>query len=165
MRELLWSLLCVSPDLSYAIRSPITRITNVFYFPVLRSTIGSHVDYLDEPLHVNQELKMYACVSELVRGYHCLSRLIDTPFPFPLAQMNRTFVVIWVFTLPMALFHDNDDKLSSIIATFFLTYGAFSLFCWCCVLRVCHAGSKIFCCSNFLLWIFNLLCAIILIIF
>jgi len=93
----------------------------------LRSTIGSHIDYLDKPLHVNQELKMYACVSELVRGYHCLSRLIDTQFPFPLAQMNRTFIVIWVFTLPMVLFHDSDDKVSSVVATFFLTYAFIGL--------------------------------------
>jgi len=98
-------------------------------FIVLRSTIASNADFLDEPLHVNKELRLYSFVSDFVTGYHGLTKLIDTQFPFPLAQMNRTFVFIWVYTLPWVLYHDDIKIPSLILIVFFITYAFVGLEC------------------------------------
>jgi predicted membrane chloride channel (bestrophin family) len=89
----------------------------------LRKTIGSSFESLDEPLHPNRELKLYAFVSEFVTGYHGLTKLIDTPFPFPLAQMTATFIFIWVYTLPAVLYNDEVAVPALLTIVFFITYG------------------------------------------
>lgn len=89
----------------------------------IQSTIASHVEYLKDPLHPNKELKLYALVSDFIKAYHGLMKLVTTPFPFPLVQMTRTFLFIWVFTLPWVLVNDL-QKISALVFTvFFITYG------------------------------------------
>jgi len=75
------------------------------------------------PMHVNRELRLYSFVSDFVSGYHGLTKLIDTQFPFPLAQMTRTFVFIWVYSLPWVLYNDEIKTPSLIMIVFFITYG------------------------------------------
>jgi predicted membrane chloride channel (bestrophin family) len=75
------------------------------------------------PMHVNRELRLYSFVSDFVSGYHGLTKLIDTQFPFPLAQMTRTFVFIWVYSLPWVLYNDEMKTPSLIMIVFFITYG------------------------------------------
>jgi predicted membrane chloride channel (bestrophin family) len=89
----------------------------------LRTTIASNVEFMDEPLHVSRELRLYSFVSEFVTGYHGLTKLIDTQFPFPLAQMTATFVFIWVYSLPAVLYNDDIAIPSLILIVFFITYG------------------------------------------
>ena len=92
----------------------------------VRSTIASHVKYLDVPLHVNKELRLYHCVSDFVKAYAGLMKLVSTPFPFPLVQMTRTFLFIWIYTLPWVLVNDYGHKLPALVFTvFFITYGEF----------------------------------------
>jgi len=91
----------------------------------VRSTIASHVKYLDPDmkLHVNKELKLYACVAEFGKAYAGLMKLVSTPFPFPLVQMTRTFLFIWIYTLPWVLVNDFVHKFPALIFTvFFITY-------------------------------------------
>jgi len=80
-----------------------------------------------ENLHVNRELKLYGFVSSFVESYHVLSRLIDTPFPFPLAQMNRTFVFIWVYTLPWVLYEDGIRFPYLCFTAFFISFAFMGL--------------------------------------
>jgi len=94
---------------------------------VIRSTIASHVVFLDTPLHVNKELKLYLCVSDFVKGYHQLMALIDAPLPFPLIQMNKCFLIIWIFTLPLVLHSDGMGTFSTLLAVFFMTYAFLGL--------------------------------------
>ncbi len=91
----------------------------------VQSTIASHVEYLDpkKPLHPNKELKLYALVSDFVQAYHGLMKLVTTPFPFPLVQMTRTFLFIWVFTLPWVLVNDLQKLAALVFTVFFITYG------------------------------------------
>lgn len=96
----------------------------------LRNSIASHSEYLQEPLHVAKELRLYAFVSDFVGGYHGLMKLIDTQFPFPLCQMNRTFVFFWVYSLPWVLYNDNIQLASLMLIVFFITYGEYGLFHW-----------------------------------
>ncbi len=100
--------------------------TILYYtYEVIRSTIASHVVFLDTPLHVNKELKLYLCVSDFVKGYHQLMALIDAPLPFPLIQMNKCFLMIWIFTLPLVLHSDGMGTFSTLLAVFFMTYGEY----------------------------------------
>ena len=91
----------------------------------IQSTIASHVDYLDpkKPLHPTKELKLYSLVSDFVQAYHGLMKLVTTPFPFPLVQMTRTFLFIWVFTLPWVLVNDLQKIPALVFSIFFITYG------------------------------------------
>jgi len=98
-------------------RSPI--VLAVF----LRSAIACHQEYLDVPMHCNKELRLFAFVSDVVTAYHGLMKLVTTPFPFPLVQMGRTFLFVWVFTLPFALVNDVVKLPALILIVFFITYG------------------------------------------
>ena len=91
----------------------------------LRTNIASNREYLEKQLHPNKELKLYALVSDFTHAYHALMKLVTTPFPFPLVQMTRTFLFVWIFTLPWVLVQDL-DKISALLFTvFFITYGKF----------------------------------------
>ena len=89
----------------------------------LRSTIASHVECLESPFHVNKELRLFKFVSEFIAAYHDLTKLVTTPFPFPLVQMSRTFVLIWVFTLPLSLVYDMETLPALLFLIFFVTFG------------------------------------------
>ena len=93
--------------------------------------------------HVNKELRLYAFASDFVKvrliifvvlcksgvfslrqfkkAYHDVMKLVNTPFPFPLVQMTRTFLFIWYvlhtkrnyfkfFSLILILSHIFDHK-------------------------------------------------------
>lgn len=78
----------------------------------LRAAIVSHKDgRLVERLHVNEEREILTFVSGYMSAYHGLRKLIMTPYPFPLLQMTRWFLFIWVFTLPFTLSRDIDESL------------------------------------------------------
>ena len=46
-----------------------------------------------------------------------------TPLPFPLVQMTRTFLFLWIFTLPFGLLNDFEKLPPLIVIIFFATYG------------------------------------------
>ena len=56
-------------------------------------------------------------------AYHELKRLIETPYPFPLIQMARTFLFAWVFTVPLALLNGDYVFYEVVALGFLLTYG------------------------------------------
>jgi len=54
-------------------------------------------------------------------------KVVTTPFPFPLVQMTRTFLFLWVFTLPFALTYDIGQFPALLMIVFFVTYGFIGL--------------------------------------
>ena len=46
-----------------------------------------------------------------------------TPYPFPLVQMARSFLLFYVFTLPFALVGDQSGYVADIVIVMILTYG------------------------------------------
>jgi hypothetical protein len=56
-----------------------------------------------------------------------MQNFLTTPFPFPLAQMARTFLFFYVFTVPFALLHDVSIPAAHCVVIFFLTYGFMGL--------------------------------------
>jgi predicted membrane chloride channel (bestrophin family) len=86
------------------------------------STILSGRDW-----HVNEALKLMATTSEFVTHFHGLKKLSVTPFPFPLIQLNRIFLLAWCFSLPLVLINDNDQSLEVLLLVFFTTFGFMGL--------------------------------------
>ena len=77
--------------------------------------------------HVNESLKLMAITSSFMSAFHGLKKLIVTPFPFPLIQLNRIFLFAWCFSLPLVLIHDNDETIEILILVFFTTFGFMGL--------------------------------------
>lgn len=123
------------------------------------------------PMHVNEELRILALVSDFLAAFHGHRKLITTPFPFPMVQMTRTFLFFWVFSLPLVLVAVSDDDRSTnsyslhdtievLLILFVCTYGFLGLefvsvelddpygyvvWCrqWCCMLRTCQSFGRI----------------------
>ena len=103
-------------------QAPILLIYNI------RKLVARNNEYLQAPLDVPFELKLYANIGEYAASYYGLKKLITTPFPFPLLQMARTFLYFWVFTLPFALIKDMGTSYwATLMTIFFLTYGYIGL--------------------------------------
>jgi hypothetical protein len=85
--------------------------------------------FLEHPFdHVNEELKMLDCVTDFLKGFSNLAKLVETPFPFPLVQMTRTFLFVWIFTLPFVLCYDtNTYPVDPLIMVFLTTFGFIGL--------------------------------------
>lgn len=81
------------------------------------------MECLANPFHVNKELRLFKFVSEFIAAYHDLTKLVTTPFPFPLVQMSRTFVLLWVFSLPLSLVYDMETLPALLFLIFFVTFG------------------------------------------
>jgi len=69
----------------------------------LRSTILSHTEILQKPLDPMREDKLLANITEYVTSYIGIVRFNNHPLPFPLAQMTRTLIIIWVYSIPFFL--------------------------------------------------------------
>lgn len=85
--------------------------------------------FLEKPFrHVNEELKLLDYVTDFMKAFHGLNKLVETPFPFPLVQMTRTFLFVFVFTLPFVLMNDEIERLVEPLCIIFLTtYGFIGL--------------------------------------
>lgn len=51
----------------------------------------------------NEEVRMLDMVGDFLKAFEGLKKLMTTKFPFPLVQMAKTFMFVWVFTLSSAL--------------------------------------------------------------
>eukprot|EP00588_Corethron_pennatum_P007062 CAMPEP_0194294200 /NCGR_PEP_ID=MMETSP0169-20130528/49952_1 /TAXON_ID=218684 /ORGANISM="Corethron pennatum, Strain L29A3" /LENGTH=236 /DNA_ID=CAMNT_0039042977 /DNA_START=420 /DNA_END=1130 /DNA_ORIENTATION=- len=96
---------------------------------LLRTTIASNRDYLDTPLSHQYELKLLSYVGDFVKANHGLMNIEDTPFPFPIVQMCRFLLLIWVHTLPFALGHDmRTSRIEvNVLIIFFVTFAFLGL--------------------------------------
>ncbi len=52
---------------------------------------------------------------------------VATPYPFPLVQMTRTFLFLYVFSLPFVLADDILEIVPYLAVVFFMTYGFIGL--------------------------------------
>jgi len=89
----------------------------------LRTAIASHVKHLQTPLDVNEELALMDFTAKFFSAYHEAITNVNTTFPFPIAQMARTLLFMWIFTLPFALENSLTQYFPLMFMVFFLTYG------------------------------------------
>lgn len=70
---------------------------------------------------------MLADVDSFMNGYYGIRKFLTTPVPFPLIQMARTFLFLYVFTVPFVLINDNSSNFAHCFVVFLITYGFFGL--------------------------------------
>lgn len=82
-----------------------------------------------EQLQLLERCKMIDMLHEFTISYRSLLRIASTPLPFALVQMGRTFIFIWVVTIPFVL--SGGDFLQQYPSAFsfviLLTYGFLGL--------------------------------------
>jgi predicted membrane chloride channel (bestrophin family) len=52
---------------------------------------------------------------------------MTTPVPFPLIQMTRTFLFLYIFTVPFVFLSDDSSTFAHCFTIFLLTYGFMGL--------------------------------------
>lgn len=89
----------------------------------LRRAIHSQGRLLKKEISLAEENKLLGCVDGIMGGYYGMRKHLTTPFPFPLVQMARTFLFLYVYTVPFALLSDASYPIAHYIIVFFLTFG------------------------------------------
>jgi len=96
-------------------------MTNILH---LRNHIYKEMQKLNpEKIELLERMRLIDKLHEYVVAYNKLLELLSTPVPFPLVQMGRTFLFLWVFSMPLVLMGVVDEIYSGILFLFFLTYG------------------------------------------
>jgi len=94
---------------------------------LLRKSVRSQNQRLAKPLVFAAENKLYGCVDNFMSGYYGIRKFLTTPVPFPLVQMSRTFMFLFVFTVPFVMLSDRSNIIAHCFAVFLLTYGFMGL--------------------------------------
>lgn len=89
----------------------------------LRKTIMSSCKTLDEEMEGSEVNTLLGTVDGIMNGYYGIRAFLTAPFPFPLVQMSRTFLFLYLFTMPFAFLADLTNPIGHYIVIFFLTYG------------------------------------------
>lgn len=94
---------------------------------LLRKSIVEHAKRLPEPLAVPLELKLLSSADACVAGFTGLRKFSSTPVPFPLVQMARTFLFLYLYSIPLILVADESSLIAHCFAVFLMTYGFMGL--------------------------------------
>lgn len=96
---------------------------------LLRETLASQPSRLSRPLVVPQEVKLLNTIDCFMDGWYGMRKFLTTPVPFPLIQMTRTLVLIYVFTLPFVFLKEDPKTMlfEHCAVLFLLTYGFMGL--------------------------------------
>ena len=73
----------------------------------------------------NEEIRLLDFVGEFLHHFHTLRKLMVTPVPFPMVNMSKIILFLWVFTVPFAVCH-YDFKMGTIVPAamiFLITFG------------------------------------------
>jgi predicted membrane chloride channel (bestrophin family) len=70
---------------------------------------------------------LYKSVDDFMGAYYAITKLTTTQLPFPLVQMTRTFLLFYIFTVPLALLSDVSSPYMHLVVIFFLTFGYIGL--------------------------------------
>lgn len=89
----------------------------------LRTTLLENDEYLDRALTEGQTSRLLTYVDRFVNAYHGMLKNWSTPFPFPMVQMARFLLLVWIYTLPFALVNVITKLAPLLILIFFITFG------------------------------------------
>lgn len=89
---------------------------------VLRQVIMRHPAYLGYKMPVNEYRDLLNFVTIFSEAFHGFRVLVFTPYPFPLVQMTRSFLLFWVYSLPLVLLKEY-RLLSSLVVVSLVTFG------------------------------------------
>lgn len=66
-------------------------------------------------------------VDEYMKAFHDLEGMVTTPFPFPIVQMARSSLFVWLISLPFGLVQDQYPLHGMCFMVFLLTFGFIGL--------------------------------------
>ena len=78
-------------------------------------------------LELMEKINLIGKIDNYLAAYRELLKIASTPLPFPMVQMGRTFLFLWIFTMPLALAGLEAQLSAVLIFVFFLTYGYIGL--------------------------------------
>lgn len=111
--------------LEEACRAPIILAFNVRK-EIMKQRNGTWLETKKVWYHpCNEEMRLLGFVGEFLHHFHNLRKLIVTPVPFPMVNMSKIFLFLWVFTVPFAVCH-YDFKMGTIVPAaiiFLITFG------------------------------------------
>lgn len=91
--------------LEEACRAPVVLAFNCRQ-EILKQRDGTWLDRHKVWYHpCNEEMRLLDLVGDFSNDFHNLRQLIVTPMPFPLVNMAKIFLFLWVFTIPFSLCH------------------------------------------------------------
>lgn len=88
----------------------------------LEAAIKRNDEYLEKPLHINEQMDLLGKVNMFLDAYDGLIKNSTTPRPFPAVQMGRTLLLIWILSLPFALGGKTQDDAKSLLELIFLVF-------------------------------------------
>lgn len=94
---------------------------------MLQAAIMTHESALKTDKLIRFELELSGLVNSFIDSYMQLVKFPCTPIPFPLVQMGRTLLYVWIFSLPGVLAYNIQDMVANLILIFFITYGFLGL--------------------------------------
>uniref|UniRef100_A0A7S3PDH3 Bestrophin homolog n=1 Tax=Amphora coffeiformis TaxID=265554 RepID=A0A7S3PDH3_9STRA len=94
---------------------------------LLRKSIHSQSKRLRTPMSAANESRLLGSVDSFMSGYYRIRKFLTTPVPFPLVQMSRTFVFLYIFTVPFVLLQDKSSNVAHYATVFVMTYGFMGL--------------------------------------
>jgi hypothetical protein len=72
----------------------------------------------------NEELLLLDKVGDFLRAFSGLNKITTTPLPFPIVQMTKTILFVWIFALPFALSHYKyKEPYLLMVLVFLITFG------------------------------------------
>ena len=92
-----------------------------------RKTICSQSKRLRTPVQLSQENKLLSSIDGFMGGYYGIRKFLTTPVPFPLIQMARTFLFLYVYTIPFVMLSDDSSDFAHCFAVFLMTFGFMGL--------------------------------------
>lgn len=93
----------------------------------LRIAIYDHTKYLKTEVSAPFMLKFNGLLDGFVSAYSNQEKMFKTPMPFPMVQMARTMMFLWIYTLPFALSSDSSTIYVHCVVVFLLTYAFMGL--------------------------------------
>lgn len=139
---------CPEPSKISSVR-PLELLSQACRAPILGSCDVAAAIMLDQQAKgtvwrhpCNEELRLLSILDDYLRAFHVLEIHMTTvrnstksvyhsrqckPIPFPLVQMTKTFLFVWIFSLPFAMPVVQSDVLMSLVLVFLITYGFLGL--------------------------------------
>lgn len=94
---------------------------------MLRSHLYNGSSVLSTELELMEKMTMMGMLNEYLLAYRELLKFASTPLPFPMIQMGRTFLFVWIYSMPLALVGLELQLVPVLIFIFFITYGYIGL--------------------------------------
>lgn len=90
---------------------------------LVRATVHSQDTRLTHPIPACYEVRLHGFLDGFIKGYSSMRTFLTTPVPFPLVQMTKIVLFLYVFTIPFVLLADKSGTFAHVCAVLVMTYG------------------------------------------